>query len=146
MTAPPKQETSLEECRRVCLVDRRTYRSWSHMLARCTNPHNHAYGRYGGRGITVYPTWWESFENFLRDMGERPAGKTLDRYPDNNGNYEPGNCRWATPAEQVATRRKAAKPGRPQKLSEEKRREIRARKGTATQEVLAAAKLQKMLA
>jgi len=108
------------------------------MLARCRNPNHHAYGRYGGRGITVFPEWRDSFGAFLRDMGERPAGKTLDRYPDNNGNYEPGNCRWATPAEQVATRRKASKPGRPPKLSDEKRREIRARKGTATQEVLAA--------
>lgn len=82
-----------------------TYRSWSSMLARCTNPSDHAWADYGGRGIRVCDRWRESFEAFLADMGERPEGKTLDRFPNCDGNYEPGNCRWATDLEQQNNRR-----------------------------------------
>lgn len=78
----------------------RTYKSWCHMRDRCRNPNSKRYADYGGRGITVCDRW-DSFENFLSDMGERPDGKTLDRYPDVNGNYEPGNCRWATTKQQA---------------------------------------------
>lgn len=81
-----------------------TWRSWSCMLTRCRNPCASDYQRYGGRGITVCDRW-RSFENFFTDMGERPEGKTLDRI-NNNGNYEPGNCRWATPSEQSQNKRK----------------------------------------
>lgn len=77
-----------------------TYRSWGAMIQRCTNPNNPGYAAYGGKGIAVHPAW-RSFVSFLEDMGERPSLEhSLDRYPNRRGNYEPGNCRWATRSEQ----------------------------------------------
>jgi hypothetical protein len=80
-----------------------TYFSWEGMIQRCTNRRYPKWENYGGRGITVCDRW-KSFVNFLADMGERPDGKTLDRI-DNDGNYEPDNCRWATLQEQRANQR-----------------------------------------
>lgn len=80
-----------------------TYNSWRGMWRRCTSLNATGYSEYGGRGITVCEEW-QSFEKFYADMGERPKGTTLDR-EKNDDNYEPGNCRWATPKEQANNRR-----------------------------------------
>jgi len=84
--------------------------SFNAMHSRCSRPNNDNWEHYGGRGISVCERWSGEggFERFLQDMGERPAGKTLDRFPNGDGNYEPGNCRWATLSEQNLNRRKAA--------------------------------------
>jgi hypothetical protein len=86
-----------------------TYNSWRAMKTRCSNPEHDKWLEYGGRGIRVCARWKRSFSAFLFDMGERPDGATLDRI-DPDGNYKPGNCRWATPWEQRANQRSAS-PG-----------------------------------
>ena len=80
-----------------------TYRSWSGMFTRCYNANSKSFQGYGSRGITVCERW-NSFENFLIDMGERPESLSLDRI-NNDGNYEPTNCRWATASTQNKNRR-----------------------------------------
>jgi len=83
------------------------YRTWSSMKTRCLNKNHEAYHNYGGRGIKVCDRWmkYENYiEDILKEIGPKPEGKSVDRI-DNDGNYEPGNVRWATRKEQRANRR-----------------------------------------
>jgi len=85
------------------------YTCWVNMRLRCFNPNDQHWADYGGRGITVCERWRDSFENFLVDMGRKPtSAHSIDRWPNNDGNYELSNCRWATQKEQASNRRKAA--------------------------------------
>lgn len=80
------------------------YRIWQGILNRCLNKNVKFYRRYGGRGITVCDAWRHDFQKFYRDMGPRPSPRhSIDRI-NNDGNYEPANCRWATPAQQAANK------------------------------------------
>jgi len=80
------------------------YKTWKGMTQRCSNPKDKRYSDYGGRGIKVCQRW-KCFENFLEDMGLRPSAAHSIERENNDGNYEPGNCRWATAAEQSRNRR-----------------------------------------
>ena len=83
----------------------REYETWCHMIQRCEDPRQPGYKHWGGRGITICDRWRNDFEAFLADMGHRPSAKhSLDRI-NNDGNYEPSNCRWATRHEQARNQR-----------------------------------------
>jgi hypothetical protein len=85
------------------------YKTWTGMATRCYNTGHHKYPIYGGRGISICDRWRHSYENFLADMGRAPSLKhSIDR-PDVNGNYEPGNARWATPQEQHENKQNSVK-------------------------------------
>jgi hypothetical protein len=104
-----KQKTAVHRKRKTQHGMSRTpaYRSWESMKARCLNPNNCSYENYGGRGISVYPDWLD-FANFYADMLDRPPGTSIDRI-DPDGNYEPGNCRWAPASVQLTNRRPRSK-------------------------------------
>lgn len=99
-----RARTTHGACRRG--AQRPEYGIWAGMLDRCGNENNTSYSDYGGRGIAVCPEWQVSFAAFFAYVGPRPTPEhSIDRYPDTNGNYEPGNVRWATDAEQARNRR-----------------------------------------
>lgn len=102
------REQSAENARRLSrthgMSGTRTYEAWHSAKGRCYRRSNPSYGNYGSRGIQMCEAWINSFEQFFADMGECPDGMQLDRI-NNDGNYEPGNCRWVTPAENSQNRR-----------------------------------------
>lgn len=98
-----KREESVKRFTTHGMTGATEYNIWMSMLARCNNPKHSAYKNYGGRGINVCRRW-SKFENFYADMGPRPKARTLDRI-DNDGNYEPSNCRWTTWKQQASNRR-----------------------------------------
>lgn len=101
-------ERNTKHNQNVNLKPTKTYKTWINMISRCYNPKASHYKDYGGRGIQVCAAWRESFITFYQDMGEKPDGLQIDRI-DNNGNYEPSNCRWTTSKENNNNKRPRSK-------------------------------------
>jgi hypothetical protein len=95
----------------------REYECWVSMRQRCGNRNSKSFAYYGGRGITVCERW-HSFESFLADMGPRPDGYSIERV-NNNGDYEPSNCKWIPKRDQSRNRRKETRPRKPQRQLQE---------------------------
>jgi hypothetical protein len=107
--------------------DSREYSSWRNMKMRCLSSDSDDYHNYGGRGITIHPTWLASFTQFYDDMGPCPSGLTLERI-NVNGNYEPGNCKWATWKDQANNKRERTTCFKGHELAGDNLRVVRGRK------------------